>query len=99
MTQGSTQIDLNGRAYAYPIFLAPVAWQRWAHPEGELATAQAAAAMGAPFMVRSEEHTSELQSRGQVVCRLLLEKKKWGEQQRGSTDLQYRQRFEPDHDA
>src|SRR5690625_4137769 len=25
---------------------------------------------------RSEEHTSELQSRGQVVCRLLLEKKK-----------------------
>src|SRR5690625_6594583 len=26
--------------------------------------------------VRSEEHTSELQSRGQLVCRLLLEKKK-----------------------
>src|SRR5215475_12313930 len=26
--------------------------------------------------VRSEEHTSELQSRGNVVCRLLLEKKK-----------------------
>src|SRR5437870_9541185 len=25
---------------------------------------------------RSEEHTSELQSRGQIVCRLLLEKKK-----------------------
>src|SRR5690625_6216407 len=25
---------------------------------------------------RSEEHTSELQSRGHVVCRLLLEKKK-----------------------
>src|SRR5437660_7641887 len=25
--------------------------------------------------VRSEEHTSELQSRGQLVCRLLLEKK------------------------
>src|SRR5690625_277984 len=29
----------------------------------------------AGFM-RSEEHTSELQSRGQLVCRLLLEKKK-----------------------
>src|SRR5690625_5552632 len=28
--------------------------------------------------VRSEEHTSELQSRGQLVCRLLLEKKKRG---------------------
>src|SRR5207253_8847698 len=26
--------------------------------------------------VRSEEHTSELQSRGHIVCRLLLEKKK-----------------------
>src|SRR5690625_6663735 len=29
-----------------------------------------------PFMAaRSEEHTSELQSRGHLVCRLLLEKK------------------------
>src|SRR2546421_7130082 len=27
-------------------------------------------------MVRSEEHTSELQSRSDLVCRLLLEKKK-----------------------
>src|SRR5690625_6491824 len=31
---------------------------------------------------RSEEHTSELQSRGHLVCRLLLEKKK-----QGRTDL------------
>src|SRR5690625_6282908 len=28
------------------------------------------------FLNRSEEHTSELQSRGHLVCRLLLEKKK-----------------------
>src|SRR5439155_10862018 len=28
------------------------------------------------FPKRSEEHTSELQSRGHLVCRLLLEKKK-----------------------
>src|SRR5690625_5314766 len=28
------------------------------------------------FPMRSEEHTSELQSRGHLVCRLLLEKKK-----------------------
>src|SRR5439155_23982736 len=28
------------------------------------------------ILLRSEEHTSELQSRGQLVCRLLLEKKK-----------------------
>src|SRR5690625_3041980 len=29
-----------------------------------------------PSAPRSEEHTSELQSRGHLVCRLLLEKKK-----------------------
>src|SRR5690349_23681380 len=29
-----------------------------------------------PFEARSEEHTSELQSRRDLVCRLLLEKKK-----------------------
>src|SRR5690606_40848413 len=31
---------------------------------------------GAPRCTRSEEHTSELQSRENLVCRLLLEKKK-----------------------
>src|SRR6478752_9778541 len=31
---------------------------------------------GGPDELRSEEHTSELQSRLQIVCRLLLEKKK-----------------------
>src|SRR5690625_7081127 len=36
--------------------------------------AQAAEAL--PALSRSEEHTSELQSRGHLVCRLLLEKKK-----------------------
>src|SRR5690625_6468727 len=30
----------------------------------------------ASTLTRSEEHTSELQSRGHLVCRLLLEKKK-----------------------
>src|SRR2546421_9736528 len=30
----------------------------------------------ARFLPRSEEHTSELQSRSDLVCRLLLEKKK-----------------------
>src|SRR5690625_5341352 len=34
---------------------------------------------------RSEEHTSELQSRGQLVCRLLLEKKKPTDQEGGTT--------------
>src|SRR2546421_8126904 len=31
---------------------------------------------GAQVGIRSEEHTSELQSRSDLVCRLLLEKKK-----------------------
>src|SRR5690625_6609007 len=33
-------------------------------------------AVGLGVSLRSEEHTSELQSRGHLVCRLLLEKKK-----------------------
>src|SRR2546430_12130403 len=32
--------------------------------------------MGQAFQMRSEEHTSELQSQSNLVCRLLLEKKK-----------------------
>src|SRR5438067_3638872 len=36
----------------------------------------AAAITRAEFETRSEEHTSELQSRFDLVCRLLLEKKK-----------------------
>src|SRR3712207_8875533 len=36
--------------------------------------------------VRSEEHTSELQSRQYLVCRLLLEKKKYPGQGRSETE-------------
>src|SRR5690606_40826889 len=42
------------------------------HPVGRLVAAEAAVAEP----LRSEEHTSELQSRENLVCRLLLEKKK-----------------------
>src|SRR6266704_5749023 len=35
-----------------------------------------AAAAGGAFAARAEEHTSELQSRFDLVCRLLLEKQK-----------------------
>src|SRR5690606_39977547 len=45
---------------------------------------------GAPAMpawLRSEEHTSDLQSRENLVCRLLLEKKKgWKRQHEGGGD-------------
>src|SRR5207253_4452692 len=40
------------------------------------ATLVAASSRRTSRRVRSEEHTSELQSRGHLVCRLLLEKKK-----------------------
>src|SRR5690606_39412975 len=39
-----------------------------------------------PVPPRSEEHTSELQSRENLVCRLLLEKKKQHKQQPAKTE-------------
>src|SRR2546427_5449079 len=38
---------------------------------------------------RSEEHTSELQSQSNLVCRLLLEKKKTGEETGQAEQTQY----------
>src|SRR3712207_7556500 len=43
---------------------------------GPVAVVGAAAPLAADRAARSEEHTSELQSRQYLVCRLLLEKKK-----------------------
>lgn len=45
---------LAGQALAHPIFLAPVAAQRLAHPDGEFATALAAAAQGAGMILSSQ---------------------------------------------
>src|SRR5438552_10369298 len=45
------------------------------------------------WMVRSEEHTSELQSPDHLVCRLLLEKKKCCENNFDSQSGEYRQYF------
>src|SRR5687768_17789517 len=45
-------------------------------PRLEAEVSYAVKAGGVGFKVRSEEHTSELQSRLHLVCRLLLEKKK-----------------------
>src|SRR5947209_6946195 len=41
-----------------------------------ISMANALTRLGKEFVPRSEEHTSELQSRQYLVCRLLLEKKK-----------------------
>src|SRR6185295_18659676 len=44
---------------------------------------------------RSEEHTSELQSRQYLVCRLLLEKKKKAEPERLPANIETTQRLPP----
>src|SRR5690606_40044574 len=55
---------------------------RWPAGDGRVAAARCSATAGprgpggARPATRSEEHTSELQSRENLVCRLLLEKKK-----------------------
>lgn len=48
---GDTAIDLLGQRHAAPVLLAPIAYQRLAHPEGELAVARAAGALGFGFAV------------------------------------------------
>src|SRR5688500_11690696 len=72
-----------GQRVELPFGIAPTGFTRMMHAEGEIAGATAAAAAGIPFALstmgttsRSEEHTSELQSPCNLVCRLLLEKKK-----------------------
>src|SRR5688572_32326950 len=44
-------------------------------PQEDAVAGPAPEAASAPTTVRSEEHTSELQSQSNLVCRLLLEKK------------------------
>lgn len=46
-------ISLLGQKVQSPVLLAPIGVQRIAHPEGELASARVAAAMGIPFIVSS----------------------------------------------
>jgi len=51
---GHTRIQLLGRTLQHPILLAPVAYQRMAHPDGELASALAAAALGAGMVLSTQ---------------------------------------------
>ncbi|MDO9005505.1 MAG: alpha-hydroxy acid oxidase [Aquabacterium sp.] len=55
---GHTRQTLLGRVLAHPILLAPVAFQRMAHPDGELGTAYAAAAQGAGLVLSTQASTS-----------------------------------------
>ncbi|MGW0531043.1 alpha-hydroxy acid oxidase [Streptomyces sp. NPDC003032] len=47
----TTKATLLGRPVRMPVAVAPVAYQRLVHPEGELAAARAARAAGVPFTV------------------------------------------------
>lgn len=55
--EGHTRIELLGRSRAHPILLAPVAHQRLAHPDGELASAWAASAMEAGMVLSMQSNT------------------------------------------
>lgn len=55
---GHTRTELFGRAMAHPLMLAPVAYQRLAHPEGEVGSALAAAAQEAGYVLSTQSSTS-----------------------------------------
>ena len=63
---GHTRVPLLGRTLAHPILIAPVAFQRLAHPDGELAMAYAAAALGAGVVLSTQASVS-LESVAQAV--------------------------------
>ncbi len=48
-----TRLSLFGQDLAHPILLAPTAWHRLSHPEGEVATARGAGVTGTIFVVSS----------------------------------------------
>lgn len=50
---GNTRLQLFGQEFAHPIMLAPVAYQRLFHPDGECASAMAAAAQDGLMVVSS----------------------------------------------
>lgn len=66
LSGGHTRLSLLGRTLAHPILVAPMAHQRLAHPHGELATALAAAALGAG-MVLSTQANVPLEQVAQLV--------------------------------
>lgn len=50
---GDTHIDLFGQSFDHPLILAPLAYQRLFHPDGETASAMASAAQGGQMAVSS----------------------------------------------
>lgn len=54
MSQAHTRVELLGHVWDYPIMLAPVAYQKLAHEQGEEASCLAASAMGACMVVSTQ---------------------------------------------
>ncbi len=50
---GHTRIELFGQSFSHPVMLAPLAYQRLFHPDGEAASAMACAAQGGQMVVSS----------------------------------------------
>jgi 4-hydroxymandelate oxidase len=55
---GGTRLDMFGQTFASPIFLAPVAYLKLAHPQGEAAALLGAAAAGCGFVISTHSSTS-----------------------------------------
>jgi 4-hydroxymandelate oxidase len=64
---GHTRSELLGRTLAHPIIVAPVAYQKLAHPEGEMDTALAAAAQEAGFVL-STQSSVRLEDIGDAIA-------------------------------
>lgn len=58
LSGGNTRLTLFGQTFASPIFLAPVAYQKLVHPDGELATVLAASAAQACMVVSTQASVS-----------------------------------------
>lgn len=55
---GHTRVELLGRTLAHPLLVAPMAYQRLAHPDGEIAVAAAAAAQSAGLVLSAQASTA-----------------------------------------
>ena len=53
MKGGNTHIELFGQSFSHPVILAPLAYQRLFHPEGETASVMASTAQGGQMVVSS----------------------------------------------
>ncbi|RZI98736.1 MAG: alpha-hydroxy-acid oxidizing protein, partial [Rubrivivax sp.] len=58
LSGANTRLELLGMALEHPLLLAPVAYQRLAHPQGELATVLAASAMKTAMVVSTQASVS-----------------------------------------